>query len=82
MAVYSINIIISSLCTNIYVFCFFYSVISGMASGFSVIPIIHIIFGYFGVKNSGNVSGILLGFFGIFVFIYVFLSTMIINPNN
>ena len=47
-----------------------------------MLPITYIIYGYFGEKNSGNVSGILLGFFGIFAVIYIFLSTMIINPKN
>lgn len=74
--------VLSSFFTNVYIFCFFYSVIVGMASGFCMLPITYIIYGYFGEQNSGNVSGILLGFFGIFAVIYIFLSTMIINPNN
>ena len=47
-----------------------------------MVPITYILFGYFGENNSGNVTGMLLGFFGIFGVGYIVTTTLIVNPHN
>ena len=68
--------------TNIYAFVFFYSVVVGISAGLITLPILYIIYEDFGEENSGNVTGILLGFFGLFTALFDILNTWIINPDN
>jgi len=75
-------ITVSAFFTNIYVFILFYSVVVGISAGLIVLPISYIVYNDFGKENSGNVTGILLGFFGLFTVLFDILSTWIINPDN
>lgn len=73
---------VSAFFTNIYVFIFFYSVVVGISAGLITLPILYIIYEDFGEENSGNVTGILLGFFGLFTALFDILNTWVINPDN
>jgi len=57
-------------------------VVVGISAGLIGIPIAYIIYENFGEENSGNVTGVLLGFFGLFTALFDILNTWIINPDN
>lgn len=82
MIIYPAALIISSFVTDIYLFAFLYSAVLGIGAGLSMIPITYMLYKHYGEKSSGNVTGILLGFFGIFTVFYIMIATLIVNPDN
>ena len=54
----------------------------GTAGGLGFLPMTFLVFRTYGEKNSGNVAGILLGFFGLFSVFFIIIATYIVNPDN
>ena len=82
MSLYAVSLIISSYQTNVWLFTVFYSVMLGLAAGMSIIPLLYCLYGHFGEKNTGNITGLTLGFFGLITVYFVSLTTFIINPDK
>ena len=71
----------SSLCTNWYLFLFFYAVVQPFGGGLTGWPPILCAWEWF-PDRKGLISGLIIGAFGFGAFFFSFLSTAIANPNN
>ena len=76
-----IGTFIASFMTNFYLYCIFYSAWFGIGVGCCYLVPVTCAWQYF-PNYKGLVTGIIVGGFGFGSFIFSFLSTAIINPNN
>lgn len=78
---FSISVIISSYQSNFYTFIFFYGFLCTWAVGFSLNPIIYIIWSFY-PNQKGKITGILFGMFSITPTIMVPIISAYLNPEN
>jgi len=81
MILYPIMTFISSYQTNEYMFGLYYIIGMGTMLGLYLIPSLYCIWGSF-PESTGNITGLLLAFFGGSTVIYNTLAMMLINPDN
>ena len=77
----SLSVYISSFCLNFLTFIFFYAFIPGQCAGIIYMIPVFIGWRYF-PQNEGRVSGIIIGAFGLSVFIFTTIALGLINPSN
>ena len=77
----SLLVLVSSFCTNFWLFFFIYGVGQGIMAGCLYLTPIRIAVRYF-PENKGLVSGFIMGSYGCATLIISFLVIFIINPHN